>query len=384
MIELLGTLVSLLLVYLVFAIVVSGIQEWWAHFRGQRGRFLLIGLCRLVNEEAVLDRLLQHPLIGSLYRDRAARGQPPSYVDPRNFALALADVVVRRASPRAEGSGTATSVAAVRQPPLTAPAFRDALQTLAEQRSSVARSLLPIVDRANGDLTVALGGIEIWFANGMDRVSGWYKGAAQRRLFVFGLLIAALGNVDTIALFRALNSDPALRTTYGQIAERVRASGRIGEIDVATLKDRPPTQVEWQDLLKGASAFGVGNSNARLPIGYACMNALSALPAPAQVSSASEQPANIDRETQANGTKPPQSPAHSAANAAGEGNPWQQCREDFLGFSGASWADWLIKGIGFVLTALAGVLGAPFWFTAMSKLVNLRGGGPPPARLPTT
>lgn len=52
---------------------------------------------RLINDDALFNRLLHHPLIGSLYRTRAVQGKPPSYVAARNFALAIADVVVTRA-----------------------------------------------------------------------------------------------------------------------------------------------------------------------------------------------------------------------------------------------------------------------------------------------
>lgn len=40
--------------------------------------------------------------------------------------------------------------------------------------------------------------------------------------------------------------------------------------------------------------------------------------------------------------------------------------------------DWLIKLSGLLLTAFATTLGAPFWFDAMNKLVNLRLNGSPP------
>lgn len=40
--------------------------------------------------------------------------------------------------------------------------------------------------------------------------------------------------------------------------------------------------------------------------------------------------------------------------------------------------DWLIKLAGLLLTAFATTLGAPFWFDAMNKLVNLRLNGSPP------
>jgi hypothetical protein len=43
---------------------------------------------------------------------------------------------------------------------------------------------------------------------------------------------------------------------------------------------------------------------------------------------------------------------------------------------------WLLKLVGLLLTGFAISLGAPFWFDLLSKFMNLRGAGPPPARTP--
>lgn len=45
---------------------------------------------------------------------------------------------------------------------------------------------------------------------------------------------------------------------------------------------------------------------------------------------------------------------------------------------------WLRVAAGLLATALAGMLGAPFWFDLLQKLVNLRGAGPKPGRRPAT
>jgi hypothetical protein len=87
--KLLEVVTGLLLVYLIFAIVVSGIQEWWAQYRGHRGKFLRIGLQRLIGDESIFVRVLQHPLIGSLYRDRAARGRTTLLHRAQQFRIGI-------------------------------------------------------------------------------------------------------------------------------------------------------------------------------------------------------------------------------------------------------------------------------------------------------
>src|SRR6266852_3025165 len=88
--------IGLITVFLLFSIVVSGVNEWAAQVFARRGDYLRLGLQRLINDDAVYRRVLHHPLIGSLYQRRAAQGKPPSYVDPENFAMAISDVLLAR------------------------------------------------------------------------------------------------------------------------------------------------------------------------------------------------------------------------------------------------------------------------------------------------
>jgi hypothetical protein len=329
--------IGLIFVFLIFAIVVSGVQEWWAQFRGQRGRFLRQGMQRLIDDEAIFVRVLQHPLVGSLYRDRAAQGTPPSYVDPTNFALALANVIQRRALLLTPGSAVQ---------PLTFQSLRAAAEQIAGQRSPVADSLLPILDQAEGDLGSALKGIEAWFSGGMDRVSGWYKAFAQRRLFVIGFIAAVIGNVDTIAIYQALNRAPDLAARIGDSASVVVHSGTIAGVDLAQLGSSEVTGEQAKAVLDAALRTPLGE----LPIGYACLSSIAA-----------------------------SKPAADATGVPQLSSTIARCGAEMKSRY-ASWAisDWLVHLLGFALTALAGTLGAPYWFGLLSKAVNIRGSGPKP------
>ena len=50
----------------------------------------------------------------------------------------------------------------------------------------------------------------------MNRVSGWYKVRTQKVVFVIGLLLAALCNVDAIEIYGTLNRSSELRAAAGQ------------------------------------------------------------------------------------------------------------------------------------------------------------------------
>ena len=60
--------------------------------------------------------------------------------------------------------------------------------------------------------------LENWFDDTMERCSGWYKRYTQTVLFVVGLIIAVSFNVDTIAIHRVLSKDNHAREQIVQMA----------------------------------------------------------------------------------------------------------------------------------------------------------------------
>jgi hypothetical protein len=311
--RILETVISLAFIYFLLAIFISGFNEWLSAKRGRRGKFLRLGLTRLIPDDAVYRRLLHHPLVESLYRERVAKGKMPSYIPPSDFAVALMDVIVTRAAKmtnKTEGQTT-----------LTFPDLEAAVRTLQSVGSPLSRALLPILDRAQGDLTKAAEGIERWFNGGMDRVSGWYKEAAMSQLFLLSMAITVLGNVDTLYILQVLWRTPQLTA---QIAD---AAARTVE-----KKESNPTADQARAELQKLEAQG-------LPIGFSCLGQASL--------EQTDWKAVLDK---------------CAANAK------QQAA-----------GNWALKIIGWLITALAVSMGAPFWFDLLSRLINVRGSGPKPA-----
>lgn len=335
--------IGLIVVFIVFSIIVSGINEWFAQAFARRGHYLCLGMQRLISDDAVYRRVLHHPLIGALYRDAASHGgKPPSYVEPNNFALAVADILT---------SSVATDASGINQTaPLTIEALRNAITAPAFADSPIRSALLPIVDRAQGDLEAALKGIEAWFSGGMDRVTGWYKARSQKMIFLIGLLLAALANVDTLEIYATLSRSPSLRAQFVKIGEEVVKTGRIGEVDINSFKDRAPSTEEWQSMRPVIEALRYNKE--RLPIGYSCMAVSLQLP----------------------------EIIGKAASAQEDASPWTACKDEFLEAANTrSLAAWFLKLLGWALTALAGALGAAYWFGTLTKVINLRGSGVRPS-----
>ena len=364
MYNLLNVVLGLFVVFLIFAIVVSRLQEWLSDRLSSRGKFLRDGIHRLVGDEALATRILRHQLVSGLYYDRAARTAPPSYIEPANFALALANVLVRRGvvaqDPAQSSAGNKAVVDSASQ--LTYDTLRAALLSAKAQRSPVADALLPVVDRAKNDLDTALRGIESWYSGGMDRVSGWYKTSARRRLFVIGFILAALVNVDAIELFRSLNKSPEDAARLAGIAQDIQRTGTFAGIDLRGGDSRPRT--DEQDRALNTALVDASRQFPGLPIGWACLGAMTAETTP-----------------QAKVVSPgtPEKPAPTS-DVVPAPSAWSTCRAQFdrtTASMGVS--DWLVKLVGWLITAFAGSLGATYWFGVISKVMDIRSSGPRPA-----
>ena len=362
MMNLLSVVLGMLLVFLIFAMAVSHLREFIAQRLSDRGRFLREGIYRLISDDAIAARVLHHALISGVYRDPSTRTAPPSYIEPATFALALSHIIVRRGAP-ATATSSATGDGDRPQQPvteaLTYESLRSALLRFADRQSQLSIALLPIVDRAAGDLQAAQKGIEEWFASGMDRVSGWYKGHARNQLFWIGMLVAAALNIDAIEVFRHLNRSPEQAARLASLAEQVERTGKLGNVDVKEIAaTRTASSQEIQSLtamIQDHSTWGT------LPIGYACLGVAKDAAA-----------------RHSNEATPATLPPSKGAAAKGLSASLASCQEEIGKLSELSAQQWILKLLGWILTAFAGSMGAAYWFAAISKVVNVRAAGPRP------
>lgn len=325
---------GLALVYLLVCLLVSGIQEVVARGLGTRGRFLVEGLRSLITDRWTYLRTINHPSIVAFYRYAPGKGHTPSYLPPNAVAQALCDVLVRYDQMQSPGGGQVVFDLA---------AIKAAVLNAKNRDGSLGQALLPLVEGAN-TLEEALAGVARWVEQGMDRVSGWYGAHAQKQLFVIGLVVAAALNIDSIAIVETLVRNPALRTELATAATQVEryqaevdrlravpAAGQSAETasadqqdQAAVLKTREQQLAETRARLNELATQG-------LPIGYACIGSTAQTPC---------LPINV--------------------------------------------ASWPLKIAGLLLTALAAMLGAPFWFDLINRFVNLRASGAKPGPLSTS
>jgi hypothetical protein len=181
------------------------------------------------------------------------------------------------------------------------------------------KALLTALLEAQGDLDAFKHGIERWYDHAMDRLGGYYKRYSQAATFVLGLALAATFNIDAVAIGKQLYVDPIMRQALERqaVAYLANPAPPAASAPAAPAASAPETAEDFDRRVEAVKA--------------ARGQLLDAVPF-------------------VTGTPRPHGP-HAL---------------------GASLVGWLI-------TALAGLLGAPFWFQLLQRFVNLRGAGAKPA-----
>lgn len=280
---------------------------------------------------SVSERFWAHPLA----RNLAAPGEMPSYLDPATFAAVVMDLTVPGL---AEGTAPATADGLER---VMAQAVRHGEAQLRYLRNEILRihrlrGVSPLADTNNPPPPLAelRAGIEKWYHEAMERLTGQYKRIAQRWLLVLGLIAAIAFNADTIRTVAVLSSNDTLRgavATYGASLAASTNQFTGTSVDFLTTNELASvTELRTnlvQQLKEVQQLQKIG-----FPLGWA--GGAKVCFAPYQT------PDKFDRKS-------------------------------LLGWFGLG----VLKIVGLLATALAISLGAPFWFDLLNKLVSLRSSG---------
>ncbi|MFT3908266.1 MAG: hypothetical protein QM737_02475 [Ferruginibacter sp.] len=278
--------------------------------------------------KSLYNKFYDHPIIKN-YGENAVFSKP-SYLNPENFSGILIDTLKNLDKEKELVTADFPMIRdIVNRYSQNKPGEKNATNTDAPTQTD---NKVPEADRvidyetfkilnyhlneAAGDLHVFQHRLEKWFNDSMDRVSGWYKRHTQFMLLLIGLSLAISLNIDTIAI-------------TGYLSKHKQQAELLANMGEAAIKDPslhpttdPVTQKALQDIVKQSDSV----SNI-LGLGW-----------------------------------------------GDYGN--NKCFWDKVGYVlkqsfTVSWSRFL----GFLITAIAISLGAPFWFDLLSKFVNLRSTG---------
>lgn len=379
--------IGLSFVFLLFSTICAALREGIEAITKTRAAYLERGVRELLHDKAgagLARKFYEHPLIYSLYAGdykpgAAGSGEPrtfsfgrglPSYIPARNFAAAMIDLAARGPlpSPGADGQAPDPGLAAA---PVTAQTLRAGIAAMDNQR--VARALLNALDLAQDDLNRTRLNLEAWFDAGMDRVSGWYKRSTQWIVFWLALAMAAALNVDAIAIANFLYRNDNARHAVVAQAEAAVAEVRAAQAGAQAVQARQALAGLRQ---AGAAPQAVDQAQAR-----AAGAERASLDAAAQA-----RVARL-RAAAAGGAAAPEEAAARPGAVPGLGPALAKMELDALnlpigwpaGFQPQPGEDWprsVLRGAlivaGWLLTALAATLGAPFWFDILNKVMVIR------------
>ena len=429
--QILDVAIGMIFVYLLLSLMCSAANEIIESLLKKRAKHLEEGLRELLQNQELIAKVYNHSLVNGLFGGKYApkSRKLPSYIPSENFALALMDLVL----PGQAGSATTKSGAADAMvsatpspsPPQVASATvrsgaADAMSSLAPSPSApqvminvagpsapgaaapgptvgvtapapkpnaldplrnalqnfpypeVRQALLPLVDAAGNDAARARQNIEDWFNSSMDRVSGWYKRRAQVMLLIIGFIVTMGVNADSIIVAKRLASDRALRESVVAAADAyAKANATSGQTPSPTPTPAATPKASGSPAAK-PSATPVALASAPTP-------KPSVTPEPSPVPDTCLKDDCADPESPKCKLKMSQCKLQELGLPIGWILPDEpQTKWPGLHFwTGDFWTGWYVQTrihfLGWLLTALAISLGAPFWFDMLNKFIVVRG-----------
>lgn len=369
--------IGMIFVYLLLSLICSSANEMIEYLLKKRASDLERGIRELLTTAEGTDpgnlvsALYNHGLVNSLFPgtyEDSGIGSPrryfwgtrlPSYIPARNFALTLMDLIQpgtdstlsgascatpRPAAPATNApptSPTTESLAAAQDNSLTQ--LRNAIHTspLLKQNARVRGALTSLVDAADNDVGKARQNIEAWFNSGMDRVSGWYKRRTQIMIFTMGLLVAIAINADSVTIAKKLSTDRALRDSLVAAADAYSKANAT------------------ESSVPGPSAAPVPSPKPPARP--------TPTPNPCWESACRDNPESPECKLKKN---------RCELEALGLPIGWSAEEDKYPGPIGKA-PGWFLgmvgnHGFGWLLTALAISLGAPFWFDLLNKFIVVR------------
>jgi len=208
--DILDAAIGLFLVYFLFAVLCSALNEWiLGHLRGLRAKVLEIGVERLLACADTKDRFFDLPLIKALTEKDSTR---PSYISSATFVDGLVTLV----RTKAKEADPAIAPVVLDQAGRDLDSLRLLLDRLTDTKvTPILQSLLS----GAKNMEEARKRLEAWFDEGMDRATGWYKKRAQVCTAVLALLLVVALNADTITITRELLKNSRLRAALVAAAE---------------------------------------------------------------------------------------------------------------------------------------------------------------------
>ncbi|OOG78122.1 DUF2975 domain-containing protein [Algoriphagus sp. A40] len=200
--------------------------------------------------------------------------------------------------------------------PYTPESLLKALETTELLPADFKRKLAQIISETNGNLEFVKAEIEAWFNDAMLRITGTYKKNTQKIIIAISIGVVLALNIDTIRIIQYLYNHPA---------------------ESAALADQISENIESLDPNLNPAAFDSLSTEEKINVNLEELKTLKAQLDATQVPIGWQKP-------------------------DGELSP----------------SEVVNKILGLLFSIVAGIVGAPFWFDILNKVVSLRSSGAKP------
>jgi hypothetical protein len=252
----LDVVIGLVFVYLLYSLYATVLMEMISSFLGLRGRNLAYALRRMLTDEKEYE--------GKKWKSRVARWFT-SIIQMSGYAINLTNDYVfkkffEQHSVKSLSSGGANNTPSYMKPESFTKGLLDAVKSKDPNlnnmanilkgieslpRSAAKEHLQSLMNDANNDPMKFKILLEDWFNTTMDRASGWYKRSVQVILFIIGLWLAFIFNLDTAAIIKTLSKDPHAREQLAKMAVE------FSQNDANLAQNKPGTQLKDSLLTSG-------------------------------------------------------------------------------------------------------------------------------------
>lgn len=352
--QVLDVVIGLVFIYLLYSLLVTIIQEMIAAIFSFRAKILQRAIVRMLEDEEGFKSALSslahlfrskgnisgkhslsydfynHPLIKFLGESK--RHNSPAYIDKETFSKVLTDLL--RGAQIRPGDDIVTAI----QQSLDEKKIRWGTAEIGNQTLSYLNSLWA---DANRDVNQFKALLEHWFEETMERTTGWYKGHTRYIVFMVGLAIVILFNVDTIKIVHKLEKDPKIREQLVQQANAFSQAHPDIDHEILLIKTR-----------------------------------LESVPIKGTTTEVSQKADSLDL-AELVLLKKEEKRLYNRADSLMYSDIGKVNGLLGLGWQKSSFSSFdlpvILKSLlGWLITAIAISLGAPFWFDLLSKLMKLK------------
>jgi hypothetical protein len=364
---------GLLFIYLLYSLLATVLSEITATFLGLRARNLREAIDRMLNDEkesGLLSRIWDSLKLMKNPKNKIVNGfydQPeikylgssgifkaPSYFKAGSFSKSLMCFLFGNIQPDSHQVGARLKE------------IVDAANTGAKEfkkdkllDAETAKYIYNLWLEAKDDVDAFKRQLEGWFDRTMDQATEWYKRKIQIVLLILGFFMAWIFCADTFVIIRNLSVDKDAREQLVSMANAyieshpalINGAGAADSIEFAYSRQKLDSLL----VIKKQIEADINKSNNLIGIG-------GWLPDTVAVS--------IDKKSGARSHVPQ---VDSKSLSSGD----KKITEGKLGFSFWEKITYLLRlayhhFFGFLVTAIAISLGAPFWFDLLNKLVKIR------------